>query len=178
MIRNHARLAATFVCAAALSAVPAAQSYVPNRVFDTDRGEFTDFEGMAADLTRADVIFVGEQHDDPNTHRLELAILEALARRNRPVILSLEMFERDVQEPLDHFLMGHTEEAEFLKTARPWPRYATDYKPLVDFAIARSWPVVASNIPRPMASEIAKSGLQVLQSKSEAERKLFAREHE
>ena len=32
----------------------------------------------------ADVVFVGEQHDDPNTHRLELAVLEGLARRARP----------------------------------------------------------------------------------------------
>ena len=131
------------------------------------RGAFSDFEAMAADLATADVVFVGEQHDDPNTHRLELAVLEALARRQRPVVLSLEMFERDVQEPLDHFLMGHMEEDEFLKASRPWPRYATDYKPLVDFAVAKNWPVVAANVPRPIASEVAKGGLEVLQAKTD-----------
>ena len=52
---------------------------------------------MLADLARADAVFVGEQHDDPNTHRLELAILEGLTRRGVPVIVALEMFERDVQ---------------------------------------------------------------------------------
>jgi uncharacterized iron-regulated protein len=153
-----------------------AQSYVPNRVFDTGRGAFTDFEVMASDLAKADVVFVGEQHDDPNTHRLELAVLEGLARRGRNVILSLEMFERDAQEPLDHFAMGHMAEAEFLKVSRPWPRYATDYKPLVDLAIARNWSVVAANVPRPIASEIAKGGLDVLQAKSPEDRKLFAAE--
>jgi hypothetical protein len=84
------------------------------------------------------------------------------------------MFERDVQEPLDHFQMGHMDEAEFLKASRPWPRYGTDYKPLVDFAISKEWPVVAANVPRPIASEVAKGGLDVLKSKSEAERRLFA----
>ena len=69
------------------------------------------------------------------------------------------MFERDVQEPLDHFLMGHMTEEEFLKASRPWPRYATDYKPLVDFAGSKEWPVVAANVPRPMASEVSKAGL-------------------
>jgi uncharacterized iron-regulated protein len=161
------------VCVA-LTAVVAAQSYVPHRVFDNQRGAFSDFEAMAADLATADVVFVGEQHDDPNTHRLELAVLEALARRSRPVVLSLEMFERDAQEPLEHFLMGHLEEVEFLKVSRPWPRYATDYKPLVDLAIAREWPVVAANVPRPFASEVAKGGLGILDAKSEADRKLFA----
>ncbi|HXT70670.1 MAG TPA: ChaN family lipoprotein [Vicinamibacterales bacterium] len=157
-----------------LSTALAAQSYVPNRVFDTGRGAFTDFESMAADLAKADVVFVGEQHDDPNTHRLELAVLEGLARRGRKVIVSLEMFERDAQEPLEHFLMGHMTEEEFLKVSRPWPRYATDYKPLVDFAISKEWAVVAANVPRPIASEIAKGGLEALQPKSAEDRKLFA----
>jgi len=165
-------------CALALGATltVAAQSYVPNRVFDSHRGAFSDFEAMAVELAKADVVFVGEQHDDPNTHRLELAVLESLARRGRSVIVSLEMFERDAQEPLEHFLMGHIAEEEFLKVSRPWPRYATDYKPLVDFAIAKEWPVVAANVPRPIASEVSKGGLEVLQQKSADDRKLFAAE--
>jgi uncharacterized iron-regulated protein len=152
----------------------AQSSYVPERVYDSRRGEFSDFEAMLAELAKADVVFVGEQHDDPNTHRLELAVLEGLARRGHAVILSLEMFEKDVQETLDHFVMGHLEEEDFLKTTRPWPRYATDYKPLVDFAIEKSWPVVAANVPRPIASEVARGGLEVLQAKSPDERRLFA----
>jgi uncharacterized iron-regulated protein len=149
-------------------------SYVPQRVFDTTRGAFSDFEVMLADLARADVVFVGEQHDDPNTHRLERMVLEGLARRRPSLVVSLEMFERDVQEPLDHFLMGHMAEDEFLTASRPWPRYATDYKPLVDFAIAKDWPVVAANVPRALASDVSKSGLDVLKTKSDAQKKWFA----
>jgi uncharacterized iron-regulated protein len=169
------RLSVTFLAALVLGgAATAGQSYVPHRVFDTARGAFSDFEVMAADLAKADIVFVGEQHDDPNTHRLELAVLEALARRGRPAIVSLEMFERDVQEPLEHFLMGHMDEPEFLKQARPWPRYATDYKPLVDFAIARDWAVLAANVPRRIASEVSKGGLDALGTRPAEERALFA----
>ena len=153
----------------------AAQSgYVPHRVLHAGTGAVVDFEGMLNDLARADVVFVGEQHDDPNTHRLELAVLEGLARRRADAVVSLEMFERDVQEPLDHFLMGHMTEEEFLAGARPWPRYATDYKPLVDFAIERSWPVIAANVPRPLASEVSKAGLGVLDGKPAEDRQWFA----
>jgi uncharacterized iron-regulated protein len=168
------RSAAVLLVGVLSGAALAAQSYVPHRVFDTARGEFTDFEAMAADLAKADVVFLGEQHDDANTHRLELAVLEALARRKASVVLSLEMFERDVQEPLEHFLMGHMDEADFLKDARPWPDYGTDYKPLVDLAVAKGWPVVAANVPRPIAAEVAKSGPEILRSKSESDRKFFA----
>ena len=160
--------------AALSSAVLAAQSYVPHRVYDTTRGAFSDFEAMESDLATAAIVFLGEQHDDANTHRLELAVLEGLARRHVTVVLSLEMFERDVQEPLDHFQLGHMDETEFLSVSRPWPNYGTDYKPLVDLAIAEGWPVVAANVPRPMAAEVAKSGPEILDSKSEADRRLFA----
>ena len=175
------RIAPRVIACVALSLVAgvvarAQLGYVPQRVFDSARGQFADFEMMLADIARADVVFVGEQHDDPNTHRLELAILEGLRRRRADVVVALEMFERDVQEPLDHFQMGHISEDEFLKASRPWPRYATDYKPLVDFAIAHDWPVVAGNVPRSFASDVSKSGLSVLEGKSDAEKKWFARD--
>ena len=61
---------------------------------------------MLADVAKADVVFVGEQHDDPNTHRLEAAILDGLRRRGVAVTLSLEMFERDTQADVDSYLAG------------------------------------------------------------------------
>jgi uncharacterized iron-regulated protein len=150
--------------------------YVPQRVFDTRRQAFTDFEVMLADLARADVIFVGEQHDDPNTHRLESALLEGLRRRNVSLVVSLEMFERDVQETIDAYMAGSMSEEDFLKTARPWPRYATDYRPLVELAKAHAWPVVAANVPRRYASEVSKNGRTALDRLSPADRAMVARE--
>jgi uncharacterized iron-regulated protein len=169
---RHAVLAAMLV--SGFIASPRAHGYVPNRVFDTAAGQFTDFEAMAADLAKADVVFVGEQHDDPNTHRLERMVLEALAARQVRVILSLEMFERDAQKALDEFQAGYLSEAGFLRVSRPWPAYVTDYKPLVDFAMAHQWPVLAANVPRLIASEIAQAGVSVLDSKSDADKALFA----
>ena len=155
---------------------PSAPRYVPQRVYDTVRGAFTDFETMLADLARADAIILGEQHDDPNTHRLEAAVLEGLARRRIPVVLSLEMFERDVQPALDAYLAGTVPEEEFLKGARPWPRYATDYRALVEIARAQKWPVVAANVPRRIAAEVAKSGRPAIDALVSGDRPLAARD--
>ncbi|HEX3159911.1 MAG TPA: ChaN family lipoprotein, partial [Gemmatimonadaceae bacterium] len=62
-------------------AAPAPAAYVPHRVYDARAQRFTDFEAMMQALTQADVVLVGEQHDDPGTHRMEAAILDGLARR-------------------------------------------------------------------------------------------------
>lgn len=151
-------------------------SYVPHRVYDAKDKRFTDFEAMVSDLSRADVVFIGEQHDDPGTHRLEIAILEGIARRRSNVIVALEMFERDVQQQVNDYLAGKITEQEFLKNSRPWPRYATDYKPLIEFAKAKGWKVVAGNVPRRYASQVGKSGLSAADQLPEAERGYLAKQ--
>lgn len=115
-------------------------------------------------LTQGDVVIVGEQHDDPETHRIELATLEAMVETGRPVALSLEMFEADVQPALDAYLAGTLDEAAFLAQARPWPNYRTDYRPLVTYAKAMHVPVIAANVPRPLAAVVARQGLADLQA--------------
>ncbi len=137
-------------------------AYVPQRVFDTHRKAFSDFEQMLADAGTAEVVFVGEDHDNGSTHRLELAVLEGLTRRRRPLVLGMEMFERDVQQALDDYLSGSSTESQFQASARPWPRYATDYRASLEFAREHHIPVVASNVPRRIAADVSKNGLGVL----------------
>ncbi|HSL21750.1 MAG TPA: ChaN family lipoprotein [Vicinamibacterales bacterium] len=149
-------------------------SYVPERVFDSRKKKFSDFEAMLSELARADVVFVGEQHDDRNTHRLEAALLEGLLRRRGRLTLSLEMFERDAQPALSQYLEGTLGEEEFLKQSRPWPRYASDYRPLLEFAKAHGWPVVAANVPRRLASQVAKEGLATIDKLSPQDRAYVA----
>ena len=155
--------------------VPVA-SYVPERVYDTAAGAFVDFEVMLARLSKADVVFVGEQHDDQNTHRLEAAILEGLDRRKVTPVLSLEMFERDVQPSLNAYLAGQIGEEEMLKNTRPWPRYATDYRRLVELARERKWTVLAANVPRRLAADVSKNGKEAIDKLPETDRALVARE--
>lgn len=143
-----------------VSAVPAGAMYVPHRV--TQGKSFTDFEGMLQQLAKADAVFLGEQHDDRGTHALQLAVLEGLARRNVKVVLALEMFERDVQASLDAYLAGTMPESAFLAQSRPWPNYGPDYRPMVEFAKAKGWPVIASNVPRAVASMVSRGGLAAL----------------
>ena len=56
------------------------------------------------------------------------------------------------------YLAGSIAESQFLQESRPWPRYATDYRPLVEMAKSEGWTVVAANLPRRVASAVAKSG--------------------
>lgn len=154
--------------------VASVSSYTPHRVYKSGKKRFADFESMLAEVAQRDLVFLGEQHDDPGTHRLERAALEGIGRRRAKVVLSLEMFERDAQAKLDDYLAGRTDEADFLKTSRPWPKYATDYRPLVELAKAKGWPVIAANVPRRLASLVGRKGLTGVDSLPAADRALIA----
>jgi uncharacterized iron-regulated protein len=131
---------------------------------------------LADSLARYDVVFLGEQHDDSVTHRVQAILLDEIGRRRARVVLSLEMFERDVQPLLDDYGVGRATEAAFLAGSRPWPSYASDYRPLVEHARARRWPVVAANVPRPLASAVARGGVAALDTLPFAHRRLWAAE--
>ena len=71
----------------------------------------------------------------------------------------MELFERDTQQVVNQFLNDRIEdEAAFMESARAWPNYLTDYKPIVDFAKDKELQVLAANIPRRLASQVKKSG--------------------
>ena len=105
-----------------------------------------------------DVLIFGEYHDNPVLHSLEVELLNQLYVRYPQLAVSLEMFERDVQQSLDAYLAGEIGEESFLDQARPWSNYENAYRPLVEFAKARSLPVLAANIPRSVASYYARQG--------------------
>ena len=159
---------------AASSATPAVgyRIVAPATVTDATRVQ------MVERLARADVVFFGEQHDDPETHRAEFEVLDAIGRTGRPVVLSLEMFERDVQGVVDDYLTGRVSEKDFLARARPWDRYATDYRRLIELAKEKHWPVVAANVPRPIASAVGRNGLAALDTLSPKDRHSAAQDNQ
>jgi uncharacterized iron-regulated protein len=114
----------------------------------------------AADaLAEADVIFLGEQHDSAEGHAVQLALTKAVAERRGQIVLSMEMLERDSQRLLDMYLDGEIDQEAFRSTARLWPNYQEHYEPAVEFAREGGHDVLAANVYRPVASRVAREGL-------------------
>ncbi|MDL2281154.1 ChaN family lipoprotein [Selenomonadales bacterium OttesenSCG-928-I06] len=113
---------------------------------------------MAKLVDYYNVIVFGEYHDNDVLHKLETEFLVCAFTKQPKLAVSLEMFERDTQEMLDDYLADKISETEFLDKSRPWKNYQADYRPLVEFAKNNSLPVLAANIPRPLAAQYAKEG--------------------
>ncbi|HEU4596044.1 MAG TPA: ChaN family lipoprotein [Pyrinomonadaceae bacterium] len=150
------------------------------RAFDK-QGRRVTLQEVVEALGAADVLLVGETHNDPVAHLLEAELLRraderfgrADSRGRRPVALSLEMFERDVQLVLDEYLGGLIGERHFLSSSRPWKNYQTDYRPLVEYARVQKLPVIAANAPARYVSRVSASGPDSLASLSAAAKGLL-----
>ncbi|QRA45213.1 ChaN family lipoprotein [Chryseobacterium cucumeris] len=143
--------------------------------FYDKKGKEVKTEKLVKELADYDVVFFGENHNSSINHWLQLKITEALfAKKNGQLILGAEMFERDNQTQLDQYLNGKFDAKTLKDSARLWNNYATDYKPLVDFAKDKKLNFIATNIPRRYASQTAKEGLESLNKLSEKEKTYIA----
>jgi len=130
---------------------------------------FQDLLGAASD-TSVNVVLLGEVHDDGVAHHLQLRVLEHCSEQcriqGRRLILSLEMFEIDVQRVLDEYVLKRgIREEDFLHDARAWGNYKTDYRPLVEFCRQQGVRVIAANAPRRYVSLVAREGSVGLKSR-------------
>lgn len=125
------------------------------------KGKITTYKRLLKASAKADIVLFGEYHNNPIAHWLQLELIKDLEPK-RSLILGAEMFERDNQKELNSYLQGTINQKALDSLARLWNNYKTDYKPLVDFALKKKIPFIATNIPRKYASLVYKKGLQVL----------------
>jgi uncharacterized iron-regulated protein len=111
---------------------------------------------LARSLAGADVVFLGEEHDNDSGHALQLAIVQELINQGANIAISMEMFERDVQGAIDEYLASRIPEDMFLANSRPWPNYAEHYRPIIELAREKRIPVIAANVPREIAGRVSR----------------------
>ncbi len=146
------------------------------RLFDK-QGNAVEMSKIIEAMQTADVVFLGEQHDDPTAHQLQFEIFKAAFEKygkTRALALSLEMFERDSQIVVDEYLAGLINESNFTQQARAWNNYKTDYRPLVEFAKTNILPVVAANAPRRYVNLVSRLGRESLDALSPAAKSWLA----
>lgn len=143
------------------------------KIYDTRTKQITGIDKIVADMSDADVLFFGEEHNDSAGHYLENKIFRALhAAYGDKVILSMEMFERDNQTALNDYLQGFIDEARLAKDARLWNNYK-DYRPMVEYAKQNHIPVIAANAPRRYVNLVSRRGMKSLDSLSKDAKKFL-----
>jgi len=122
-------------------------------IFDGHSGAAMTWDEAVERMSAADVILIGERHDDGLAHALQLAVLQAMIEVEPATALSMEMLERDEQLIVDDYFDGIIDAEKFatLTHSTTWSgegSWVSWYQPLIDAVKGADGTVVAANAPR------------------------------
>lgn len=119
-------------------------------------------------LAQANVVYLGETHNNLKDHQTQLEIIQKLTEGNSKIVLATEMFQRPYQGVIDSYLAGQLSEQELLAQSEynqlwgfPWQYYA----PILRFAQEKQLKVLALNTPTEVTRQVASEGLESLTPK-------------
>jgi uncharacterized iron-regulated protein len=143
-------------------------------IYHVPSGTTISFDKMVELAAEADVLFFGEEHNDSVAHYLEFEIAKAMHKKHGDQFaVGMEMFERDVQDVMNEYLMGSIREKHFNKDARLWSNYP-DYKPIVEYAKENKVPVICSNAASRYTNLAGRKGQKALMELPAESKKNFA----
>lgn len=123
------------------------------------------FGELADRLLNADLVCIGESHDNELCHRVQLQIIKALHARDERLGVGMEMFQRPFQDSLDKFSRGDLTEDEMLKATEyrsRWGYHWSLYQPIVHFCKTNRVPLAALNVPKELTAKLSKDGFNKL----------------
>lgn len=127
-------------------------------IVDLRSGERLSAEQLVRWLATADYVLVGERHDNPDHHALQLWLLQALADQRSQGSLLLEMLTPEQQPAVarTQTQLRRGEPVEDLPTTLAWsPGWPWRlYGPLVSYALAQPFSLMPANLTRAEIGQI------------------------
>jgi uncharacterized iron-regulated protein len=120
-------------------------------------------EQAAGEFPSPGIVYVGEFHDNAAHHAAQLAVIQSLDKRKRPIAVGLEMFQHIEQSILDAWVAKALSEEEMRRAfARNWSQDWHLYQDIFLYCRDRSIPMVGLNVPRSITRKVAQNGFESL----------------
>ena len=130
------------------------------RIWDSRRGQFVTDAELWDTILESSYVLLGEKHDNPDHHALQLRILQALISVDNVDKLTMEMLDSTASENLDAFLETPFESEEALKNFLNWDDQGWSwayYGALIQAAHRAGVPVTAGNLAAETVMQIYSS---------------------
>jgi len=135
------------------------------RIIHSKTGKAISFDQLIDQVGTRRLIFIGEVHNNPEHHLIQVQILQALMSRYAPLTVAMEFFNKTQQPVLDQYMDGSTTETGFLKDVgwvKNWAYAYHFYRPLLLMTKEKGRRILAINAPNTIVKKVARSGLNSL----------------
>jgi uncharacterized iron-regulated protein len=157
------RLLVLLPLAAAATALVLPGFFPPPQVIRTGDGARMSFAEMIGEVSAKRAVFVGENHDLPRHHRIELKVIRSLHERKIPTTVALEMFPSTEQRELDRWIGGESTSPELVSAfRRNWGEDWRLYRDIFVYARDNRIPMIGINIPHEIVRKVSKEGFAAL----------------
>jgi uncharacterized iron-regulated protein len=161
MVMDRLRAAAAALLLLAAGAAPAAHG----QIIRLASGDSVPFREMVADLAQADVVLVGERHDDFAHHWVQNQVISGLLAKRR-VAVAMEAFASDKDPVLADWRRGRFDAWIGFLAGVDWFRHwGVDpglYAGILETVKRHRLPLAGMNVPRQWIARIGREGMGAL----------------
>jgi uncharacterized iron-regulated protein len=133
------------------------------KIWETKTGAWVDSSALLTRAARAEFVLLGEQHDNPDHHRLQASILASMVRAgDKPAVL-LEMLDTDQDALVEKYRATPGATALGLGAALDWEKGGWPawplYLPIAEVAFDAGLLLASANLPHATVRAIVHDGL-------------------
>jgi uncharacterized iron-regulated protein len=139
-------------------------------ILHTRTGFWVSGADMVAAATDSRIVYVGETHDNPASHRLQLDLLRSLAQRypGRTAV-AMEMFTPAQQDLLDAWVAREIDEKTFLKGwYSGWKMDFAYYRDILTYCRDRGIPILGINAEKKLVQAVGRQDFTELSAEEQA----------
>jgi uncharacterized iron-regulated protein len=134
-------------------------------IIATKKAAAVSFQELIEDLATSRVIYVGEEHTNQETHKIQLEVIRALFQKFPDLTIGMEMFDHSYQDVLDQWSAGQLDQKDFVQKAHWYANWRYDYalyQDILDFIKENRLRLVGLNIPNHIPPKIREGGIENL----------------
>lgn len=141
------------------------ESFEVGTIISAETGKPVSYENLINDLEGVQIIYVGETHNIPSHHDIQLRLIKEIFKSHPYVSVGMETFDRSYQQILYLWSDGELSEEKFMEKMHWYANWKFDfelYKEVLFFIKNNKIRLVGLNIPPHIQSKIAIGGIESL----------------